>query len=420
MKRKIILWALTAALTFHCCAPTALADTTDAAQAAEDEPYLVLDEAELSSLVGAYMKKNGIKDNNFAVSYCYTGTGETWSLNGDRYINGASLYKLSLIMWLAKKVAAGELGQEDVINGWTVSHIENRALVYSDNDVGEAMIAWCWNHLGSFAAYRLMQAGIAGVPEDALPAEYFSSNSFSSNFMLGVLQELYGNPEQYPTVIDRLLEANTKGNLILKTGGGVPIAHKYGGGDGYLHTAAIVYTPTPFLACVMTYRVSNAQAVLSGVLSLLEEYTRTLDQRIADHEAELARRAEEVRQAEEAARLADEDAERQRLDTLRAARAAGIEQQRKDLEEAARLASDDAARLRQRSEENIRIVGELLGKGRSAVILRCALFGAGAAGVLALCLGLAHSAKKKKAAHRRAARRRAARRSEEAHSSAPE
>ncbi len=318
------------------------ADASD--ESAEEEDYFpVLDQEELNAIVEDFMAKRGIKADRFAVSYFYTGTEEGWSKNGDWYTNGASLYKLSLMMGLARKVSAGELSQEDKINGMTISYIEKRALTYSDNNVGEQIITYFCNQLGSFRAYRLMQAGIAGVPEEDLPASYFSSNEYSTNYMMGVLKELYYNQEKYPSVIDYLLLANTDGYLHIGLNGGYPVAQKYGGGDGYFHIAGIVYTPTPFLVSIMSYRVSNAASVIVDLCRVLTDYTLTLDARIAEHQAELERQAEEARRAEEEARLAAEAEERARLEAEEAARRA--EEEARQAAIAAREEAERAAAM---------------------------------------------------------------------------
>ena len=63
-------------------------------------------------------------------------------MNGGTYYGGASLYKLTEMMGLARMVSAGEYAQEDKIQGMTISYIEKRALVYSDNNVGESILMW--------------------------------------------------------------------------------------------------------------------------------------------------------------------------------------------------------------------------------------------------------------------------------------
>ena len=320
--------------------PEEASDTLSDGDPAAEEPISVLDAEELSALVSAFMAERGIPESGFAVAYCYTGTGENWSFNGDMYLHGASLYKLSLMMGLARKVSSGELQQTDSIGGLDISYIEQRSLTYSDNEVSEMII----DYFSPFRSFRLMQAEIAGVPEEDLPDDYFNSINFSANFMLGVLKELYGDPDRYPNIIECLKAAEPGHYFRMTMDGKYDVAQKYGGGNmngtRYLHTAGIIYTPTPCLLVVMTRNVTNSEYAIANMATLMTDYTLTLDQR---RDEILAQRAEEerlAREAEEAARLAAEEAERERL----AAEEAEKERARLEAEEAARrLAEAEAA-----------------------------------------------------------------------------
>ena len=319
--KRYICFILCLCLAFLALSPAALA-----AEAAE-EPVSLVDTAELQQMLDAFIAERGIT-TTFSLAYCYTGTGECFYYNEDQYINGASLYKLSLVMGLAERVHAGELSQEDSVVGMPISYIESRALTYSDNDVAEALIGY----FSPFRSYRLMQASIAGIPEAELPEEYFSSNTFSARFMLGVLKELYAHEEKYPNVIPCLKEANPGEYFRRTLDGKYTVAQKYGGGDGYLHTAGIIYTPTPCLLVVMTHYVTNAEYAIAALAEMFADYSAGIDERLEREEAE--RRA-----AEEAERLRLEEEAR------RAEEAERLEREQREAEEAARREAEEKARL---------------------------------------------------------------------------
>ena len=300
-----------------------------------DEFAHMVDAEELDAMVRGYIQEHNIDPESIEVAYCYTGTGETYYFNADRFINAASLYKLSLNMGLARKVAAGELQQTDLVEGMEISYIENRSLVYSDNKVSEALIGY----FSPFRSYRLMQAEIAGYPEEELDEAYFTSNSTSARFTLGVLQELWNHTEMYPNIVECMLEANPTEYFRRALNGQYTVAQKYGGGDGYLHTAGIIYTPTPCLLVVMTHYVINAEWVIGDMAQMMADYSAGLD---AEKNAILEARAEAARIAaeEEAARLAAEEAARIAAE-----------------EEAARIAAEEAARIAA-EEEAARIEAE--------------------------------------------------------------
>lgn len=317
-----------------------------------EEPWPLLDQAELSSLVGEYLKSHGMDETNSSVSFCYTGTGESWSYNGDMYMVGASLYKLPLMMNLAKKVWAGELSQDDILFDMDISYIEMRSLTYSDNEVSEKIILYFY----PFRDYRLKLAEIAGIPEEQLPEEYFTANIFSANFMLGALKELYYHTEKYPNVVECLLDANPGEYYRKALDGKYTVAQKYGGGDGYLHTAAIIYTPVPCLVTVMTHHVPNAEYAIAGLGELLADYAVTMTERNEARHAALKDAAAGAVRAEQRARLTSAEAERLRkAEEEEARRRAEAEQAAAERAEQERLAAERAAAeeaaARQRAEE---------------------------------------------------------------------
>lgn len=106
------------------------------------------------------------------------------------------------------------------------------------------------------------------------------------------METLYNDPATYPNVIECLLEAQPEHYFRLCLEGQYDVAQKYGGGDHYLHTAGILYTPTPCLVVVMTYYVSNAEAVIGDLAQMLADYSLTLDQRADQREEEARLQAE--------------------------------------------------------------------------------------------------------------------------------
>lgn len=310
----------------------------------EDDFFPVLDPEELNEMVAEFMRQRGLKDTNFAMAYCFTGTGETWSYNGDTFWHGASFYKLPLMMYLSNKVATGQLQQTDQVAGMDISYIEMRALTYSDNNVSEKIITYCSADTGR--DFRLVLADYADMTQEQLPPDYLSRLIFSCNYMMNILKKLYSDPDSYPNVIDCMLNAEPYHFFRFTLEGKYAVAQKYGGGslDGvrYLHTAGIVYTPVPFFLVVMTRNATNAEYAIAGMAELMADYTLKLDQRIRDHYAELERQAEEARRAEEEARLAAEAEERARIEAEEAARRA---------EEEARLAEEEARRQAELARE---------------------------------------------------------------------
>lgn len=302
------------------------------------DPWPLLDPEELSALVKEYLDAHKLDETKCAVSFCYTGTGESWNYNGDTYMTGASLYKLPLMMNLAKKVWAGELSQDGKVYGYDISYIEMRSLTYSDNEISEMIIEYFY----PFRSYRMMLAETAGYTEEDLPTAYFQGNIFSANFMLGVLKELYYNTEQYPNVVECMLNANPGEYLRLSLDGKYTVAQKYGAVPGYTHIAGIVYTPVPCLVCVMTQNTPSAQNVIAGLGEILADYAVTLDQRSQGRREQLRNVNREVSLSLAEGQVKTMEAEKQRV--------AAEENERRAAEEARIAAQEEAERERLEAE----------------------------------------------------------------------
>lgn len=271
----------------------------------EYDRFSVLDAEELDARIQDFMKEKNLNDRLFAISYCYIATGETWTRNGDSFLDGCSLYKIALNMVLSNREHEGLLTQDTKLHSYKLGYIEQRSLQNSDNKVSEAVLP----DVGGIQGLRKTQAELAGIPEEALPADYYRTVEVSPNMMNGLLKELYINCEQYPHVIENMLLANPGHYFRLNLGDTVDIAQKYGGRPEYLHTAAIIYTPYPVLLTVMTYNAARAEKVLGACAELIVDYTAGLDERLeqalAAEEAENARLEAEA----EARRIAEQEAE---------------------------------------------------------------------------------------------------------------
>lgn len=344
---KFFSLGLAALLTGSLVLPALAADDMPADPAAEGSGAVqpLLDKAELDAMMASFMEERGLDETNFSLAFCYTGTGETWFYNEDTYFEGASLYKLPLMMAIARKVSSGELQQTDQIYGIDISYMEEMALTYSNNEISEMMIGY----FQPFKDYRTMLAEIAGIPIEEVPDDFFRTNTFSARFMLGVLQNLYDNPDTFPNVIPCLKNAQPDQFFRLRLEGEYEIAQKYGSAASHTHTAGIIYTPTPCLLVVMTKYAYAAERVIGDAAELFANYSLTMDQRLAQRIAE-EEAAEQARLEEEARLKAEQEAAEQAR--LEAEQAAAEEQARlKAEQEAAEQARLEAERLQQEQQQ---------------------------------------------------------------------
>lgn len=336
--RNLLSFLLAVLLLSAASLPALAADT-----APVTEP--LLDPEELGARIDEYRQANGLEEYNFSVAYCYTGTGETWYYNEDKYFEAASLFKLPLMMCLTSEIAAGELSLSDDVHGSSVQYILENTLLYSNNHTADLAVA----HYQPYRNYRDIIGDLADIPEDERPVTYYERNILSAKFMMNVLKKLYNDPDNYPYVIDYMKLAQPGEFFRMKLGDRYEIAQKYGAYSGIAHTAGIIYTPTPFLAVVMTQYIGAPRDVIADVSVILEEYTLTLDERLAQREAEkkaAAEKAEQERLAEEARLKAEAEAAEQ-------ARLAEEEAARKAAEEAAALEEAQRLQAQQEAEERL-------------------------------------------------------------------
>ena len=268
----------------------------------------VLDSDELKKLIEDFLDERGIAHDRFRLGYTYTGTNETWYYNGDVWSYSASVYKLPLMMMLAQKVANGELKQDDKVCGVDLTYAETSVLTYSNNDYAHVMI----HYFDSERDYREQQVKMSDVPVEDIPERYYVSSHFSPRFVIGVLRNLYENPDQFPNIVECLKVAMPGQYLSRTLGDKYEVAQKYGAYEQFNNIAGIVYMPHPIFIAINTTWVGNAEQVLADAGKLLADYTLTLDARL--EEREKAAKAEEERklQAEEEARIAEEQAVQER------------------------------------------------------------------------------------------------------------
>ena len=167
----------------------------------EEDAEGLLDEEELSSLLAPYLEKYGATEENFSLAFTYTGTGESYYLNGDKVFYGASLYKVPLCMIFAEKVSRGELSYDSPVRYRPLGELVMRTLEYSDNDTAGTL------YLASGAAHEpYALAAYSGMEPEELP-KLFRHFYFTSRFMLATPQTLYDEPDRFPGIVEHLKKA---------------------------------------------------------------------------------------------------------------------------------------------------------------------------------------------------------------------
>ena len=279
----------TAALLLCLCLLLALPLRAEGT-AAEAEPPAFIDSDELTAVVeqavADFFKRSGV-DIPLSVAVTFTRTGETWYYNADEWIYTASVYKLPLMMKLSNLKKYDALGDYPEVLSVQTDTIMERCLVHSDNHW--ALFTWR-SMYASDDKFMHAALELAHFPEDELPAGFFNTQKFSARFTLGIVQELYEHPDEYPDVLEYMKLAQPQEYFRCELEGEYEIAQKYGSADGANHTAGIIYTPSPILLVVMTNGLgaSFGNHLIGHVAKAIADYALLVDERADAWEAELA------------------------------------------------------------------------------------------------------------------------------------
>lgn len=318
----------------------------------------------LSSLMERFMQDNGLDEENFSLSYYNTVTGESYSFAGSKLMLAASTYKLPLNMYYYDLEREGLLSPDEWIAGRPLSDCHMHSILYSDNDVSEAMI---YHYSGTFHAYKDAMLSIFGMEDYVPEEEFYTKNVYSTDMMLAALKRLYDHADDYAQLLEYLKEAHPQDQYFRRYIADCEVAHKYGSFMGAENDVGIIYAEQPFLLAVYTYYAgpSGGEMVCAEAAQLLKDYTDAC--------------------AQEAERLAAEEAAKQEAERLAAEEASQQEAERLASEEAAQTAASSELPPEQATSDTqivwtdylLVAAGAILVAGLGSLLIRSILHGSG-------------------------------------------
>ena len=189
-----------------------------------------------------------LDQSNFACSLYGPETGAYCSFNDLTYMKAASTYKLPLNMYYYDQQARGVYSGSTWIGEASLDTDHYLSLVWSDNDVSEAMIY----NLGDYYTYKkLMKDNYGKLFSSALRSEYWEGNYYNTRFMMNTLITLYWRMSSYQELLNYMLKA-CPGEYLKLYSGNMPVCHKEGYYEGYIHDVGITFADSPFLIAVFT------------------------------------------------------------------------------------------------------------------------------------------------------------------------
>ena len=256
MRRLIVLLAVLTALT---C-------TAAAYEPPEDFTGLTLEQ-----VIADFMSAYQLGEENFSVSYFNTVTGEAYDFNDEKFAIAASTYKLPLNMYFYEMERDGEITGDTLItwSGQTLDFIHEQSIVYSNNELSEALMYYWGDH----TAYKEHMRKYFTMTDEEIDPLYYQGNYYCVRMMMDCLHYLYDNQADFEELIGYMKQA-MPGQYFKRGVTEYEVAHKYGSVQAYNNDVGIIYTPQPFLLAVYTqsFGVGN-DGICAEAAKLLTAYT---------------------------------------------------------------------------------------------------------------------------------------------------
>lgn len=289
-------------------------------------------ERTLAERFDALRETYGLNEENFAVSYYDTVTGEEYNWNETAMLVAASTYKLPLNLYYYEMQNKGEISGDTIITegGATLDRCHYLGLVESNNEVSIALLY----RIGDFRTYKETMRRYFTMTDDEIDPKYYQDNYYCTRMMMETLQYLYANAEQFPEMLEYMKQSLPRDAYFLHylPEDEVVIAHKYGSFEGAENDTGIFYTEQPFLLAVYTQSVG--EEVVAQAALLAYEYNQ-----------------EQIRLTRQAANQAVED--QARAEAVEAQRGLAAERAAANAEAQARIDAEqsEAARLAAEQEQ---------------------------------------------------------------------
>lgn len=257
MKRRLTLGVcLVLVLSLFCPAAAAEADPRFAGKT-------------LAEVVDAFRTEEGLNEENFALSYYNTVTGEEYAFNDTKMMVAASTFKLPLNLYYYKQELEGAISPDVLIKDDTpLWECHYQSIVHSNNDLSIAMLY----RIGEFRTYKqVMRDTFFDMADEEIDYLYYVDNYYCTRMMLQTLRYLYDHAADYQQMLDYLLEAKP-GMYFKRYVTECDVAHKFGSFEGAENDVGIIYANQPFLLVVYTQNLIGEE-VCAQAARLLKDYT---------------------------------------------------------------------------------------------------------------------------------------------------
>lgn len=284
--KKLTALILAVFLAFSLALPVWATDAETESAAQETDilddlaVYYDFEHRPLEDIMEQFRVEYGLNENNFAMAYYATGTGDSYGFQVDSYRNAAATYLLPL------NVVFYDLEAEDAINGtkdsegtyYVGTYYLPHIYEYTITDDDESMAKTMKSSLGTERECREI---LTRFSDQEYTEEYYTENVLNIRYMMNVLWYIYENRDTYSNLLEQMNKAYPGDAFDMHLEDTYDVAHKYSNEDSVYNDVAIIFTPQPFLLAAYSQNIGHAEEMLGALAELLTEYTLYLSERQA-------------------------------------------------------------------------------------------------------------------------------------------
>ncbi len=224
-------------------------------------------------VIADFFEKHRIDHDRITLGYYNTVTGEEHYYQPDKYMVGASVYKVPLNMAYAEKISKGEMDWDSLTPYEPYEDLMRNSIIYSNNEDSGTLM---FNLGGTYRGFLNYIAPYLGVDTETVEPQYYNEQ-FTARQFVSCLKTLYHESERFPKIIETMKEAEPK-NYFRMREQRYELAHKYGYWPGeyltHVNDVGIVYTDDPIVIVMFTASVANALEVMTDYCTLMCDYTQ--------------------------------------------------------------------------------------------------------------------------------------------------
>ena len=253
---------------------TPMQATKDETQAASEEASAddtepeKAEEPTLAELFDEFRAERNLTQDNFAVSYYDTVTGESYDWNETHMMVAASTFKLPLNLYYYEMENAGEIAPDALITqgGATLDWCHYLSIVESNNEISHALLY----RIGNFRDYKDAMRKYFTMTDDEIDPKYYQDNYYCTRMMMDTLKHIYDHQDELTELIDYMKQSHPQNGYFRAKVTEMEVAHKYGSFEGAENDVGIFYAEHPFLLAVYTQNVG--EVVVQDAARLAADY----------------------------------------------------------------------------------------------------------------------------------------------------